>query len=66
MKKTPIKITLSALNSALSGSGDYRIKRIAGAITVDADKRTNLIVGNVVTTQEAKQLCRNYAVTVTI
>lgn len=67
MIKTPIKITLKRSDSALSGSGDYKITRICRAITVDADKR-NMRVGDILTTQEAEKLSntRIYEVTVVV
>jgi hypothetical protein len=66
--KSPIKITLQRYNSPLAADGDYRITRLCRAITVDADKRTNLKVGDTITSKEAEQLCRcrAYEVTVTV
>jgi hypothetical protein len=66
--KTPIKITLQKYTSTLAADAEYRIKRICRAITVDAEKRLNLKVGDLLTSKEAEQLnrCRAYEVTVTI
>jgi hypothetical protein len=64
--KTPIKITLQKLSSTLAPEAEYRISRLCRAITVDADKRTNLKVGDTVTSKEAEQLCRCRAYEVTV
>jgi hypothetical protein len=63
MRNHQVKIKLTKTSSALAAD-DYRIAQISGAITVDADKRPNLTVGDFISTNEAEQLNRHYQVTV--
>jgi len=65
MRNHQVKIKLTRTSSALVDS-DYRIAQISGAITVDADKRLNLTVGDFISTNEAEQLTRYYQVTVVL
>jgi hypothetical protein len=65
MRNHQVKIKLTKTRTAPLSS-DYRIAQISGAITVDADKRPNLTVGDFVSTKEAEQLNRVYVVTVVL
>jgi hypothetical protein len=64
MRKSPIKIKLEKVTTALSGGQPYRVKQLTGAITVWQDPVIR--AGDYISEKTAESLTRAYQVTVTV